>query len=387
VRAHLLQARRPVDVGLLVEARHQLHHHRHFLARARRVDERLHDHRVDAGAVHGLLDGDHVGVARRLADELDHRRERLERPVHHHVALADGLEEVAPLGDALRQPLLERRVLEVGPVHLFDHAHQPREVHGSRDHVEVVALEAELAEEEARHRLRHVVGDFQAHGVAEVALRQLALERLAQVLHLLLLDEEVGVARDAELVAAEHVHAREELAHVLVQDRGEEDEVGGAVRHVLGQAYHSRQHARGLHDRRARVAPEGVAPLELDGEVEALVEDPREGMRGVEPDGCQDRHRLAEEVVADPLLLARGPLGAAQEPDALLGERRQDVLVEEAVLALDDALRARRDLAKDLDRREPVGPGGAGGGAKLDLFLYAGKPDLEEPRRGWMRRC
>jgi hypothetical protein len=84
-----------------------------------------------------------------------------------------------------------------------------------------------LREQEARHALGHVVGHFEANGVAEVALRQFALQRLAQVLHLLLLDEEVGVARDAELVAALHVHAGEELAHVRVQDRGEEDEVVG----------------------------------------------------------------------------------------------------------------------------------------------------------------
>src|SRR6185436_12041810 len=56
----------------------------------------------------------------------------------------------------------------------------------------------------------------------------------------------------------------------------------------------------------------------------------------------------------------------------------EDLLVEEAVLALDDALRARRDLAEDLDRSEPVGPGGARRGAELDLLLDAGKPDLEE---------
>ena len=74
-----------------------------------------------------------------------------------------------------------------------------------------------------------------------------------------------------------------------------------------GQADHARQHARRLHDGRARIAAEGVAALQLDGEIQALVEDARERVRGIEPDGREHRHHLAEEVVADPLLLRRRP--------------------------------------------------------------------------------
>jgi hypothetical protein len=202
VRPDFLEARGPIDVRLLVEARHQLDHHRHFLAGLRGVDEGLHDHRVGAGAVHGLLDRHHLRIARGLADELDHGRERLERAVQELVALADGGEDVAPFRERLGQARREGLVLEVGPVHLLGNAHEAHQVHGAAHRVEVVALEPELREQEPRHRLRHVVRDFQAHRVAEVALRQFALERLAQVLHLLLLDEEVGVARHAELVAA-----------------------------------------------------------------------------------------------------------------------------------------------------------------------------------------
>jgi hypothetical protein len=51
VRADLLQARRPGDVHLLVEARHQLHHHRDFLAALGRLDEDFHELGVGAGAV------------------------------------------------------------------------------------------------------------------------------------------------------------------------------------------------------------------------------------------------------------------------------------------------------------------------------------------------
>ena len=73
LRARLLEPLRPVDIRLLVEARHQLDDHRHFLAAASGIDQRFHQHRVDAGAVDSLLDRDHVGVVGGLADELDDR--------------------------------------------------------------------------------------------------------------------------------------------------------------------------------------------------------------------------------------------------------------------------------------------------------------------------
>jgi hypothetical protein len=75
VRPGFLQARRPVDVGLLVEARHQLHDHRHFLARARRVDEGLHHDRIGAGSIDRELDRDDVGIGRGAMQEVDDRGE------------------------------------------------------------------------------------------------------------------------------------------------------------------------------------------------------------------------------------------------------------------------------------------------------------------------
>ena len=60
----------------------------------------------------------------------------------------------------------------------------------------------------------------------------------------------------------------------------------------------------------------------------------------------------------------------------LLRERGKDLLVQQAVLALDDALRPRRDLAEDLERGEAVGT--ARRRPQLDLLLQARDADLEE---------
>ena len=69
VDARLLQRLRPVDVGLLVEARFQLDHADRLLAAFGGADQRRHQRRVVAGPVDGLLDRQHVGVFDRLLDE------------------------------------------------------------------------------------------------------------------------------------------------------------------------------------------------------------------------------------------------------------------------------------------------------------------------------
>jgi hypothetical protein len=105
LRAHGLESLGPVDVGLLVEARLQLDHAGHFLAAPRRLDQQFHQHRLGAGAVDGLLDGQHLGVVDRLAQELHHRGEALERVVQQQVAAAAALEDRHPRRQApLRRP-------------------------------------------------------------------------------------------------------------------------------------------------------------------------------------------------------------------------------------------------------------------------------------------
>src|SRR5205085_9369367 len=122
-------------------------------------------------------------------------------------------------------------------------------------------------------------------------------QRRMQVLHLLLVDKQIRIPRDAELVAADDVHPGEQLADMRVQYGGAEDEGIFRPGMRLRQPDQTRQRARRLHDRGARAAAEGVASLELDGEVQALVEHPREWMRRVEADRREHRQQLTEVVV------------------------------------------------------------------------------------------
>ena len=74
-----------------------------------------------------------------------------------------------------------------------------REVERAGDAVDVVGGRARGADDELAQRVGSTPAcDLEAHGVAALAPPQLLLDRLQQVLGLLLVDLEVGVARDAE---------------------------------------------------------------------------------------------------------------------------------------------------------------------------------------------
>src|SRR3546814_15952694 len=81
----------------LVEARPQFHQGGHRLSRLRRLDQRLDDGGVVAGAVEGLLDRDDAGVARGLLQDHHYRVEALVRMVNDEVLGPDRVEAVPPL--------------------------------------------------------------------------------------------------------------------------------------------------------------------------------------------------------------------------------------------------------------------------------------------------
>src|SRR5690606_22249584 len=88
LHARALQIARPDDIGRLVEACLQFDKSGDGLARLRRLDQRLHDRAVLRRAIERLLDGDDIGVGRRLADELDHNIEGLVRMMDDDVLRA-----------------------------------------------------------------------------------------------------------------------------------------------------------------------------------------------------------------------------------------------------------------------------------------------------------
>ena len=102
LRAGALEIARPLDVGLLVEARLELDQRHDRLAGLGRLGQRRDDRAVVRGAVERLLDGHDIGIAGRLAHELHHDVEGFVRVVDDDVLLADGGEAIAAMiADAL----------------------------------------------------------------------------------------------------------------------------------------------------------------------------------------------------------------------------------------------------------------------------------------------
>ncbi len=221
------------DVGGLLEARHELDDDRDFLARTGGVDERVHDGRVRPGPVQRLLDREHLGIGRRLSQEVDHGCEAVEGMVEQDVLLADRLEEVVAPDESLGHCGCEGRVLEILAVHEVVHRHQPVQVHRPVHGVVVVRAEFEALEQEIAQPGRAVERRLEPHSIAVAARGEFALDGAQQVFRLLVVHPQLGIARDAELVAALHLHAREELADETEHDLrqvGEIDRSGFAGR-------------------------------------------------------------------------------------------------------------------------------------------------------------
>src|SRR5262249_19280755 len=124
------------------------------------------------------------------------------------------------------------------------------------------------------------------------------------------------------------------------------------------------------------LAPERILARQLNSEVEALVEDAGEGVRGIQPDRCQHRHQLAEKIVLDPVALRAVPLAAAQKAYALLRQQQDQALIEQLVLLRDELMGLPGHLPEHGRWRDAVGPRGIR--AFIDLSLETRNADLEE---------
>ena len=377
VRARLLEAVGELDVRRFVEARHQLDDHGHVLAVACRLDQRLDDRGIRARPVQRLLDREHRGIARRLAQEVHDRREGLERMVQQHVLLADRREQVRRADEATRDAGRERRVLEVRPVDEVAQRGEPVQVHRAAHLVEIGLSELELLEQDVDEVRRAIVRGLEAHRVAVAALRELAFDGAAQVVDLFLVDEQVAVARDAELPAALDLHALEQLADAALHDRrqvAEHERPGVAL--GARDLHDAGQRPRHLQDREVGVAPERVGALELDDEVQALVLDARERARRIERERREHGFHVLLEVSFEHLVDTAWHAGALQQLDARLDQCRRQHVVEDPVLLADEAACARVDGFQLLADGAPVGA--EAGGPALEPLAQARDPDLEE---------
>ncbi|MNH05081.1 hypothetical protein D3C79_643950 [compost metagenome] len=250
-RTGCLQAASHLQVGLFVEARAQLDHCGDFLAVTRRVHQRIDDFRVGTGAVQGLAHREYVRILGRLAQQVDHGREGLERVHQQNVLLADHTEDVVGVHQKLGDGRGERRVLQLRVAVQAGDAEQAGQVDRAVDLVQLALAEAELLEQVIGQVFRAGIGHFQAHGIAIAAREQLATQGAGQVVDLFGVQRQVGVAGQAELVAALDLHALEQVIGVGVDHRRQEHIVVASPPDFLRHLDHPRQQTRRRDDRQA----------------------------------------------------------------------------------------------------------------------------------------
>ncbi len=249
------------------------------------------------------------------------------------------------------------------------------EVHRAVHRVVVARAEFEAIEQQVAQLRRAVAAGLQSDGVAVAPRGELALDRAQQVLRILVVHPEFGVARNAELVATRDLHAGEQPGDEMLDHLRKVRELH-APRVARRQLQDARQRARHLDDCERHVAPEGVAALELDREVQALVLDAREGARRVEAERREHRLDLVVEVSAEPLDLCGAPVRRAQHVDALGLQLWLQPGVEQGVLRLDHPQRLLADRCKLRVHVHAVRPAAAR--AEFAALLESRHADLEE---------
>jgi len=176
------------------------------------LDQGFDDGTLAAGSVQRLLDGEHLGIVRRALDEVHHASERVVGVVDQHVLRADHGEDVVGAGEGRRGPGHERLVAQCAEPLLPVQRHERREVHRPRDPVHVAGLEIQRVREHLDELVVRAGRDLQPHGFSANPLPQGFLDGLQQVLGLVFVDHQVGVAGHAENRTAQHLEAPEQLS-------------------------------------------------------------------------------------------------------------------------------------------------------------------------------
>ncbi len=260
------------------------------------------------------------------------------------------------------RPVLELRAVE------FVERPQHRQVEQPADPDHLAMGDLKFAHQQVEQVVVDVVTDLEADGRAEPPAGQFAFEGLEEVLGLVLLDLQVGVAGHPEQVGVHHLHAGEELREVGGDDFFQRDEadlvvvVAQVVREVV--AAHARRGLRDdpdqpghvlrdLHAGEPVAIPAGVTYS--DCKVEGESADVGEGVRRVDRERGEDGEDLLVEVVVQPVLLPVGQVVPQLDGDARLGQSGDDGVGEAPRVTLAEIGRGTADEVELFARGEAVG--------------------------------
>ncbi len=301
---------------------------------------------------------------RRLGDErLDRRGERVVGVVDEHVALAQHGEElvgvVRRVGEARGRHRRPRLGVEVGAIERV-HAPQPAQVERRGDAEDALAADLELGGQQLDDVVVHVGFDLEAQGLAEAASSELHFDGDEEVVGLVLLEGQVGVAGDPEGVVVPDRHAGEERVEVGGDDLLERHEAL-----AVGHDDEAGQRGRDLDPGDAALVRRRV--LDLDDEVEREVGDVGERVPRVDGEGGEDGVDLAVEDLDEVVLVVVIERGPVREADAGGREGGDDQVQEDVVLRREELFDPAPDHGQLLAGSEAVDRAGAHAGGDLVL--------------------
>ena len=150
---------------------------------------------------------------------MNDRREALVRVIEQDIAFTDDVEDVLALFQALHFAGHKGRKLQIRTIHPAGYLHQSHQINGAFNTVQIFLFETELGEQKFNHGRGGVFSDLQPNRIAKVTLWQFPLNFGAQIFDFFLIHEQIRVSGHAELVAALHRHATEQLADERMNNR------------------------------------------------------------------------------------------------------------------------------------------------------------------------
>ena len=235
------------------------------------------------------------------------------------ILLPDGGEAIAAMvADALGIARRIRHEFEVGPIEVGKLRHFVERQHAV-DLEHAFVGRAERALHESLQFRRHQRFDVEPDDDAAAAALECGFEQPHQIFgffedfHFQVADDAEG-AHPFDRIAGKQL-ADEQAGGALDRDQPHLAAVGG-----LRQADEPLDPLRHADQRVHRLAVLGARKLQRDRKSE--IGDERERMRRIDRERRQQRKHVREEIILEPRLLGLGDVGAVDQHDAGLGERR-----------------------------------------------------------------
>ena len=236
---------------------------------------------------------------------------------------------------------------------------QPAVVDQTGGLVDVLGVDLQFLGEEAQDALVGAAGDLEAHHAREATLAQLPLDGLQQIVGILLIGLDLGVARHAERQHLQDLHAREELVQVVLDEF--------LQRRVAARAGHLIQARRDLGHLHAREQLLAFArSAQHHAQAHAHVADEREAVARIHGQRREDGEHVAMEPGARLGALGVRKLFPGEQLDAAFLHGGQQVAAQHIGLHAAHVLHALADRLHLLPGRERIRHGA--GRAVLDLL-------------------